>query len=70
MKGMATMNIGAEATENIHPEKALAGLQNGESCIQLLNQWLADESGYDEENWPKIRALLEENATRMLLPGP
>jgi len=34
-----------------------------EACIALLNQWLADESGYDEEAWPKIKQLLEENRT-------
>jgi hypothetical protein len=31
------------------------------ACIELLNQWLADESGYDEATWPKIKDLLEEN---------
>ncbi len=60
---MVTINIGAEAKENIHPERVPASQQSSESCIRLLNLWLADESGYDEENWPKIRALLEENAT-------
>ncbi|MFL6212568.1 MAG: hypothetical protein ACJ74J_01610 [Blastocatellia bacterium] len=33
------------------------------ACIELLNQWLADESGYDEKTWPKIKNLLEENRT-------
>ena len=33
----------------------------GPACIEILNQWLADESGYDEEIWPKVKNLLEEN---------
>ena len=31
------------------------------ACIELINKWLADESGYDEEAWPKLKQLLEEN---------
>jgi hypothetical protein len=31
------------------------------SAIALLDSWLNDESGYDEENWPKLKAALEEN---------
>jgi hypothetical protein len=34
-----------------------------EACIELLNQWLADESGYDEENWPKVKQAIAENHT-------
>jgi excisionase family DNA binding protein len=29
--------------------------------IQLLEQWMADESGYDEEAWPIVKRLIEEN---------
>lgn len=29
------------------------------AAIDLLDKWLADESGYDEETWPKIRKALE-----------
>lgn len=36
-------------------------MQKNLACIQLLNEWLADESGYDEEAWPKLKQLLEEN---------
>jgi len=34
-----------------------------EACIALLNQWLTDDSGYDEENWPKIKKAIAENRT-------
>lgn len=32
-----------------------------EAAIQLLDEWLADESGYDEEVWPRVKAAIEEN---------
>ena len=28
---------------------------------QLLRAWLADESGYDEETWPRLKQALEAN---------
>jgi hypothetical protein len=32
-----------------------------QAAIRLIREWMADESGYDEENWPKARALIEAN---------
>jgi len=33
--------------------------------LSLLRSWLADESGYDEETWPRFRkALVQERARR------
>ncbi|MEQ8957823.1 MAG: hypothetical protein RLP02_07875 [Coleofasciculus sp. C2-GNP5-27] len=29
--------------------------------IKLVNCWMADESGYDEETYPKIEAALNQN---------
>jgi hypothetical protein len=29
--------------------------------IRLLDEWLADKSGYDEETWEPLRAALETN---------
>jgi predicted DNA-binding antitoxin AbrB/MazE fold protein len=29
-----------------------------EKTIRLLDEWMADESGYDEETWPEIKAAL------------
>jgi hypothetical protein len=60
---MASINTDSKPGENTRPENPGSGQINGEACIQLLNQWLADESGYDEENWPKIKALIEQNRT-------
>ncbi len=33
----------------------------GDPFIQLLDEWMADESGYDEETWPLIKERLQEN---------
>lgn len=27
----------------------------------LLQQWMKDESGYDEQVWPQVKELIEEN---------
>jgi hypothetical protein len=30
---------------------------------QLLQEWLADASGYDEETWPLLKGMLEADRT-------
>ena len=32
-----------------------------QAVIRALREWMADESGYDEENWPKLKKVLEES---------
>jgi hypothetical protein len=32
-----------------------------ENLIRLLDEWMADESGYDEQTWPELKAALERN---------
>ncbi len=32
-----------------------------EGMIRLLQEWMADESGYDEETWPELKAALDRN---------
>ncbi|MFQ5627506.1 MAG: hypothetical protein ACE5I1_02000 [bacterium] len=32
-----------------------------EMAIRLLKTWLADDSGYDEKNWQRIKQVIEEN---------
>ncbi len=43
--------------------------QPAESAIRLLEEWLADESEYDEETWPEIKKALDEHrlSSRQLL---
>jgi len=33
-----------------------------QQAINLLNEWLADESGYDEQVWPAAKRAIAENA--------
>lgn len=32
--------------------------EKNQAAIQLLDEWLADESGYDEETWPMLAEAL------------
>jgi len=34
---------------------------SSDPVIQLLDEWLADESGYDERVWPQLKKGLEAN---------
>lgn len=38
------------------------------SAIALLDKWLQDESGYDEETWPKLKSELDKH--RLSARGP
>jgi hypothetical protein len=31
------------------------------AAIALLDKWLADESGYDERVWPRLKDAIEQN---------
>jgi hypothetical protein len=33
--------------------------------ISLLRSWLADESGYDERTWPKLKKALDHERRRV-----
>ena len=39
----------------------VAQRQKNEAARRLLQEWLADESGYDEEVWPKVKQRIEDN---------
>jgi hypothetical protein len=43
-----------------HEEEAARRAKN-EAAIRLLDKWLADESGYDEDVWPRVKVAIEEN---------
>jgi hypothetical protein len=45
-----------------HPSKRAA-------CIEWLNQWLADESGYNVATWPKIIKTTKDNRASSRLPS-
>jgi hypothetical protein len=43
------------ALDKLKPPHAKA-----ESVIELLRSWLQDQSGYDEETWPKLKKALQQ----------
>jgi len=49
---------GASTAKNI---KGNAQKQGNAAARQLLREWQADETGYDEETWPILKQALEEN---------
>lgn len=32
-----------------------------EAAVRLMKEWLKDESGYDEEIWPRLKETIETN---------
>jgi hypothetical protein len=35
--------------------------EKNQTARRLLREWLSDTSGYDEETWPQVKTLIEEN---------
>lgn len=36
-----------------------------EKAIQLLDEWMANASGYDEQTWPEIKKALDRERDRV-----
>jgi len=49
-----------QEAECIDENQATQRMKN-EAAIQLIAEWLADESGYDERTWPIVKKAIEEN---------
>ena len=46
------------------PEPALPEYRRRQlAAIDLLNEWLADDSGYDERTWPELKRAIERDRT-------
>jgi excisionase family DNA binding protein len=50
----STVHAGPGEIETAPPE-------HSEKAIQLLDEWMADDSGYDEETWPELKAALDRD---------
>ena len=46
-------------TSQIDDDEALRA--KNEAAIQLLHEWLQDDSGYDEQAWPQLKEAIEED---------
>lgn len=42
-----------------------ASAPNIKAVVQLFRGWLTDESGYDEETWPKLKKALNRERDRI-----
>lgn len=67
-KLVVSEEVGFLAKEQQHIEPArgiesegMAQAAQNEAAIRLLHQWLADESGYDERVWPRLKEAIEED---------
>jgi hypothetical protein len=49
-----------ERLDELRPDSARAA-----DLIRLLRSWLVDESGYDEETWPKLKEALDQERRRL-----
>lgn len=47
--------VGEPSDVSRHP------VPKADPLLRLLDNWMADESGYDEENWPVVRQAIEEH---------
>ena len=58
-KHTAEIAAGLERLAELKLESAPAA-----GLIGLLQSWLADDSGYDEQTWPKLKKALEQERRR------
>lgn len=58
----AQLEAPGEETVLVSPQDAMPGQrEKNEAARRLLQEWMADESGYDEEMWPQIKQIIEDN---------
>jgi hypothetical protein len=63
-KQQAEIAARLEQLDELRPESAQAA-----NLIGLLHSWLADESGYDEKTWPKLKKALDRERRRVGAPS-
>jgi hypothetical protein len=58
----SVLAVGPDAAPSSRPalDRDEQKLRN-QRVIELLDAWLADQSGYDEKVWPQVKEALEEN---------
>jgi hypothetical protein len=58
---MSTKRNDHTPDEPVDLERSQAQARMNLAAIELLDAWLADESGYDETAWPLAKRAIEEN---------
>ena len=51
-------------------ESKEALIKRNQAAIKLIEGWLKDDSGYDEETFPKLREALEESRKAVSARSP
>lgn len=49
------------AKDQLHPDTLENQPQKNQALISLLREWMADESGQQEKEWPIIKKALDED---------
>lgn len=57
--GMVLLDSSEEFPEGAEVYVELAEPVHNGSAVMLLNEWLQDDSGYDEETWPQLKMDLD-----------
>lgn len=63
----ATNDVASDtlAPSEMNAADRAAQRQKNEAARQILREWLADESGYDEDVWPQVKQIIEDNRLSM-----
>ena len=59
--GVVLLEDSSKLPEGAEVQVELIASSKRRSAIALLDQWLEDQSGYDEEVWPELKAELDEH---------
>ncbi len=54
-----------DGTGQTDAEQREAQRKQNQAAIDLVGGWMTDESGYDEETWPSLRAALNANRKKV-----
>lgn len=57
----SSINLSKYQTTQFSEREANEEDNSLEQVIQLVDEWMTDESGYDEETYPQIEAALTQN---------
>lgn len=57
----ATSSLASSTRLDARPSEETTSVAAWQHLRRLLYEWLADDSGYDEETWPKLKAALEQD---------
>lgn len=60
-ESLTPVRVLSTAASQYMPSEAAGLEQRVKRAIALLDEWLADDSGYDEETWPELKASLDRD---------